>query len=126
MSDNKKPPVQGGLSNITQEDFSIKKPVRIPNKLLGSIVNTLPKRAKQGRRTIHKLGVHPDSRTGHVNPFAGVNISDIRQRYNKFIRPFGYEMKCREPDKPILDLDGDVSGQKLWGLYPIASTDLSS
>ena len=96
-----------------------RKPVRIPNKLLGEMVNSLPVRAKQGRRTIHKLGVHPDSRTGRVNPFAGVNISDIRQRYNKFIRPFGYEMKCREPDQPILDADGDISGQKLWGLYRI-------
>lgn len=96
-----------------------RKPVTITNELLGSMVNALPERAKQGRRTIHKLGVHPDSRTGRVNPFAGVNISDIRQRYNMFIRPFGYEIKCRSPDKPILDSDGDVSGQKLWGLYEL-------
>ena len=96
-----------------------RKPVIISKDLLGSMVNALPERAKQGRKTIYKLGTHPDSRTGHVNPFAGVNISDIRQRYNRYIRHFGYEIKCRKPDKPIPGADGDVSGQMLWGLYEL-------
>lgn len=111
-------PSDKGAHQNRQPDHS-RKPVIISKELLGSMVNALPDRAKQGRRTIHKLGVHPDSRTGRVNPFAGVNISDIRQRYNRFIRPFGYEIKCRKPDKPILDADGDISGQMLWGLYEL-------
>lgn len=111
------PDQESDLLNINVEHTRM--PVRIPNELLGEMVNALPVRAKQGRKTVFKLGVHPDSRTGKVNPHAGVNISDIRQRYNKFIRPFGYEMRCREPDKPILDADGDISGQKLWGLYEL-------
>lgn len=122
MNGDKRMPSAKGIHQNKQLNDT-RKPVRIPNKLLGKMVNSLPKTAKQGRNTIHKLGVHPDSKTGDVNPYAGVNISAIRQRYNSFIKPFGYEMRCRESDKPILDADGDASGQKLWGLYILGEGD---
>ncbi len=107
------------IINNSKDECSIDKPIKVKNIALNTLVNSLKPTSKQGRRTVFYLGHNPDSKTGDVIHYAGVNISHVSRKCNKFLRPQGYEIRCRKPPKPILNRFGDVSEQHLWGIYKI-------
>ncbi len=91
----------------------------ISQEIIDELVGCLPPRANQARRLVKLVAENPNSITSSCNRVAGVNISDIALKYNRYIQPKGYELKCKLPYPLIKNQFGEETMQHLWRLAEV-------
>jgi len=92
----------------------------LPQEQIDELINCLPHKANQARRLVKLVAENPNSITRSCNSVAGVNISDIALKYNRYIQPKGYELRCKLPYPLIKNKYGEDSMQHLWSLCPVS------
>ncbi len=108
--------VQQDKLNAKQNNLSLK----LDQYKIDELIECLPPRANQARRLVKLVAENPNSITGSCNRVAGVNISDIALKYNRYMQPKGYELKCKLPSPLIKNKYGEDTMQHLWALYPVS------
>lgn len=129
MDYTKKEPLAAAQSNVTsgrtdKADNTTLRPVVLDDFESQKLITFLLPTSKQAIRLVRVVAENPDSPTNKWNrEAAAVNLSDIAVKYNPRLRFGGYELRCRQPKKPIVNGFGEDLGQQLWGLYPILNKE---
>jgi len=108
--------VQSNSKNFTDNN----QPVLLQQQQIDELLYHLPKNANQAKRFTVHVGSNPDSPTAKCNvAAAAVNLSDIAIKYNPYLRKAGYELRCRLPERLILNRFKEPTMQHCWSLYSV-------
>jgi len=125
-----KTPIKNATSRAGRSDASKNVPKQNKNnttqlkplsqECIDELLNSLPPRANQARRFIRFVAENQEATTGQCNVAAlAVNLSDLALKYNGYIRPLGYELKCRVPYPLIKNKVSEPTMQHLWYLAEV-------
>ena len=118
-------PGQNGVDkNVHQDKLNnLKATEHLPltQEQIDELLDSLPARAFQAKRFVKYVAEKPNSKTADCNvAVAGVNLSDIARKYNPYIRPKGFELMCKLPEKLIKNRFGEDTMQHFWRLAEVS------
>ena len=126
MDHKKQNPIgKDGASKTAQKEklnkLKITKIEPLSQEQIDELLDVLPARAFQAKRFVKFVAEKPNSKTADCNiAVAGVNLSDIARKYNPYIRPKGFELMCKLPEKLIKNRFGEDTMQHFWRLAEVS------